>query len=103
MRRGTTPDFILTVNADLSDTQVFVTISQPRCKITLTGDQLSIESGEQSVVAFRLTQQNTLGLVEGKADIQVRFIDQNGIAKATDIGQIDVTKILLERVIHYAE
>jgi len=42
MRRGTTPDFILTVNADLSGKKVFVTLSQARYKFTLTGDRLSI-------------------------------------------------------------
>lgn len=51
MIRGTTPDFLLTVNADLVDKAVFVTISQPRTRLTLTGDDLGIASdGTNSVI-----------------------------------------------------
>ena len=102
MIRGTTPDFLLTVNADLVDKAVFVTISQPRTRLTLTGDDLGIASdGTNSVIQIRLTQKQTLALSVGKADIQVRFIDENGIARATEIKTLDVTRVLLERVIHY--
>ena len=36
MIRGTTPDYILNVDADLTGQTVYVTISQLRTKLTLT-------------------------------------------------------------------
>lgn len=102
MIRGTTPDYILTVDADLSDKTVYVTISQLRTRLTLTGDDLSIasESGG-STIAIRLTQQQTLGLAVGKAEIQAKFIAEDGTTRATDIQPITVDRALLERVVTY--
>ena len=100
--RGTTPDYILNVNADLSDKTVFVTISQLRTRLTLTGDDLSISvSGGASTIAIRLTQQQTLGLAVGRAEIQVKFIGSDGTTQATDIKPITVDRALLERVVEY--
>ena len=102
MIRGTTPDYILTVDADLSDKTVYVTISQLRTRLTLTGDDLSIATDESgSTIAIRLTQQQTLGLAVGKAEVQCKFIDENGIVRATDIQPIIVDRALLERVVEY--
>ena len=104
MIRGTTPDFILTVNADLSDQTVYVTISQLRNKITLTGDELSIATEDDtSTIAIRLTQKQTLGFGVGKAEIQVRFIGPDGVARATEIRAVDISRVLLERVVEYAD
>lgn len=102
MIRGTTPDFILTVDADLTGQTVYVTISQLRTRLTLTGDDLSIatDSGG-STIAIRLTQQQTLGLAVGKAEVQCKFIDSDGIVRATDIQPITVDRALLERVVGY--
>lgn len=102
MIRGTTPDYILTVDADLSDKTVYVTISQLRTRLTLTGDDLSIATDESgSTIAIRLTQQQTLGLAVGRAEVQVKFIDAEGITRATDIRPLTVDRALLERVVEY--
>lgn len=102
MIRGTTPDYILTVDADLSDKTVYVTISQGRVQITLTGDDLSIATDEGgSTIAIRLTQKQTLGLRAGEAEVQVKFIDAEGITCATDIQTLTVDRALLDRVVRY--
>lgn len=102
MIRGTTPDYILTVDADLTGQTVYVTISQLRTRLTLTGDDLSIATDESgSTIAIRLTQQQTLGLAVGKAEIQVKFIGADGTTRATDIQPITVDRALLERVVTY--
>lgn len=102
MIRGTTPDYILAVNANLSDKTVYVTISQLRTKLTLTGDELSIASDSGgSTIAIRLTQQQTLGLAVGKAEVQCKFIGADGVTRATDIQPITVDRALLERVVEY--
>lgn len=114
MRRGTTPAIVLTVDTDLTGFSVFVTIrsgytenipdilkcnSKNREEITIGNDRLTVEVEEGiSTVAFSLTQEETLALVPGKAEIQVRAI-HNGTAIATDIASVDVGRILLEGVI----
>lgn len=101
MIRGTTPDLILTVDADLTGQTVFVTLSQAGVKTTISGDDLSIEAGETSVIALRLTQEQTLGMRSGTASVQVRMIDENGIARATEIRSVNIAPVLWEKVISY--
>jgi hypothetical protein len=103
--RGTTPDFELTVAGyDLTEQTVFVTIEQGGTQITLTGDDLDIGyADETSTILFSLSQADTLKLKKGHADIQVRFIDSDGHAEATETKQIRIDDVLLEKVIEYAE
>lgn len=103
MIRGTTPNYILTIEGyDLTDKTVYVTISQSYKKLTKTNKDLSIVYADgASTIAFSLSQHDTLSLQEGTAQVQVRFIDSDGIASATEIGTLTVNKVLLERVISY--
>ena len=103
MRQGTTPTFTLTVSGyDLTDKTVFVTVKGRGEPITLTGERLSIDCDSGiSVVTFRLTQQETLALPLGRAEVQIRFIDADGVAKATDTAPITVERILQPGVIKY--
>ena len=105
MIRGTTPEYTLTVEGfDLTDQTVFVTVSQGVAAVTKTGSDISVVyDGENSDIMFSLTQQDTLSLKPGKASVQVRFIDAGGVAQATDIAELDVGQVLLERVIAYAD
>lgn len=114
MIRGTTPDFILEIPGwDLTDKTVFVTLSQGVRKITKSNDELDIrwvdvtpegpdDPDHQTEIGFSLTQQDTLMLTVGGGEIQVRFIDENGEAEATDIQPVSISRVLLEGVIHYA-
>lgn len=104
MVRGTTPDFILTLRGvDLSNKTVYVTLSQDEHQTTKSNNKLRIEVDEAgSTIAFSLTQIETLDLKVGKAEVQVKFIDENGYVVATNIASVNVTRALLERVIKYA-
>ena len=104
MIRGTTPDYILTLDGvDLSGKTVYVTIAQSARKLTLTGDELSIAVDQSgSTIAFMLTQKATLYLMDGPARVQVKFIDSTGYVQASEIATLTVDKALLERVIAYA-
>ncbi|MBQ7687173.1 MAG: hypothetical protein IJT28_08100 [Bacteroidaceae bacterium] len=106
MIRGTTPDYILTVSDfDLTDKTVYVTMSQhDETMITLTGDRLSIayENGA-STIHFSLTQMETFRFRNGTIDIQVRFIDSNDVAYATEIKTVAAERVLLNEVIGYVE
>lgn len=104
MIRGTTPTFMLFVEGyDLSGTTVYVAIKNDMRELLLSGERLSVTGGEEeSIVVFGLTQEETLALKEGTAQIQVRFIDSAGVAYATDIRRVTVGKVLQEGVIEYA-
>lgn len=112
MIRGTTPDFILEIPEwDLTDKTVFVTLSQGTRKITKTNGDLDIRVVSEEVdeqtritteIAMSLTQEDTLKLTVGGGEIQVRFIDEEGNAEATDIAAVNISRVLLEGVIRYA-
>ena len=103
MRQGTTPVYSLIVTGyDLTDKTVFVSVSSRGRRITKTGDELSIAYGDgASTIAFSLTQEETFSLVLGQAEVQVRFIDSNGTARATEIKTIPVERVLQPGVIEY--
>lgn len=104
MRRGTTPVICLTVQGyDLTGCKVYATLKQGNYTLTKTGNNLTITTmGGNTCVTFTLTQAETLELKRGSASVQIRWIDSNGIALATDIQEINVDIILLDGVITYA-
>lgn len=105
MIRGTTPDYLLTLDGvDLAGQTVYVTIGQGHRKLTKTGDDLTVTTDEHgSSIAFSLSQEDTLGLSAGSASVQVRFIDSDGVAQATEKAVLTVDDVLLEKVIAYAD
>lgn len=104
-RRGTTPDYILQIpNVDLTRRSVFVTISQFTPILTLTGDRLEItydSATDVSEVAFRLSQEETLAMRTGEAEIQARWIGEDGLADATTVEKINISPVLNEDVIEH--
>lgn len=107
MRRGTTPDYILSViGSDLSGCAVYVTVSQAGRRVTLTGDRLTVAvdasgDGPVTTIRFRLTQRETLEWRAGQASVQVRWTDADGQALATEVKTIGIMPVLLEEVIAY--
>lgn len=101
--RGTTPDYVLMVNADLTGKTVYVTIAQnPGCKLTLTGDSIEVIPGNESIINITLTQEQTLAFVTGSAEVQVKFIAEDGTTRGTDIQNITIDRALLDRVVEYS-
>ena len=107
MVRGTTPHFILTIEgADLTDQTVYVTVRQRQTEITRSGEDLTVTADTSgtapvSTVEVLLSQEDTLALREGTAEVQVRFIDGDGVAEATETATLVVDRILLDGVIEY--
>jgi len=104
MRRGTTPTITLTVDADVTGHAVEVTLRRPFMEpLTLTNDPddnrlaMALDDGK-TAIEFTLTQDETLAM-HGPVEVQVRAV-KNGVAIATDIGTLDVGRILREGVIH---
>lgn len=104
MIRGTTPTYIIKIKGDnLKDATPYVTISQGETEITKSGDELIADRDDKScILAVSLTQEETLKLAKGRAEIQVRWVNNDGIAGATDLRYMKVKPILLEGVINHA-
>ena len=100
MRRGTTPTFNIECDVDLTGYTIFVTLEQGNKEFTLTPECEATEDG--CVLSVTLTQEQTLVFNDrGAASMQVRAIDQAGLAIASNIMPVDIGKILLDGVIAY--
>lgn len=101
--QGTTPYLQVAIEGyDLSDAEVIhVTIEQGTDKkMDLTGNRVTVEADEEgSVVTAHLTQEETLGLRKGFAELQVRWRDQYGEAYEIEVITINVLKALYKGVI----
>lgn len=99
MRRGTTPAIVLTVDMDITQYTVYVTLKNRSAEITLSNDSVVMEYDDgKTTLTFALTQEQTLKFGTGTCEVQVRAI-HDGTAIATDIQTIDVNRILKEGVI----
>ena len=105
MRRGTTPTITLTVDADLTGWTVYATFKSGGKQLTFENDRMEMTytPGSQgatgkTAIEITLTQQETLSLGVGNAEVQVRAI-HDGTAIATDIQAVDVGRIIKEGVI----
>ena len=106
--QGTTPYLQVAIEGyDLSDAAVIhVTIEQgnPRQPdhklLDLTGERVTVVADEEgSVVTAHLTQEETLGLRQGFAELQVRWRDQYGEAFEIEVITVNILKALYKGVI----
>lgn len=98
MTRGTTPHYILTI-LDFQSVEthsLYVTIRQGCNTLTLTGDDLEVEN---NVINVTLTQEQSLSFKQGQAQLQLRGIDDEGVAYASDIVVVQVNPVLYQEVI----
>ena len=103
MRRGTTPTITATVDADLTGMALYLAFKQRGCcPIVKSDDDLAVtvEDGVTTIVTT-FTQQETLSMrADAKLEAQLRAVERNGtVAIATNIGSIDVMRILQEGVL----
>lgn len=99
-RRGTTPTNVFNLNVDLTGATVYVSYSQHnKVVIEKTGNDLTVSSDK---IETTLTQAETLALKEGFVEIQIRYIDSDGMADASNIIHVDAQRILKDGVITYA-
>lgn len=108
MIRGTTPNCGLVISGyDLTGTtvEVYIKTQDGNVLLTKTGSELTVTYGEEeegaSVILMRLSQEETLQLPEGYARIQVRWIDAEGTALATEDRTVPVGLILNPTIIEY--
>lgn len=97
MVRGTTPTFILTLqDADLTNTNVYVTFKQDELLLTKSGSDLSIE---QNVVSVYLSQEETLKFQRGNLYIQVNWTFDNGKRACSEVALVKVDNNLFNGVL----
>ena len=106
MYRGTTPSIVLKVNSDLDlseMSEIWVTLKNKSAEKTYTLEQLEVNA-EEHTIGLTMSQEDTLafetcGSLVGKVEIQARFLDEGGLAYASNIASIELSRILKEGVI----
>lgn len=103
MYRGTTPTLSIKVNSQLDITdmeQIWVTLKSQSSELTLDKDRVNVVTTEEETkLILQLTQEETLGFINGVAKIQVRFLSGSGMAYASNIKEVNINQILKEGVI----
>lgn len=110
IRRGTTPTLTITAESiDLTDKTIYITIDQANgrqiTKLYPNNDgSVWLERvGENTDINVYLSQHDTMAFHPGRAEVQIRWIEEDGTAHASEIKNITLTKTLLEGVIKYVE
>ena len=100
MYRGTTPTVQININSGEDLTlykSIYVTFKQmPSVLIEKTKEEIEVNSDS---IVVHLSQEDTLKFNPGTVMIQLRAVDDNGIAIASDIVTIQAERILKEGVI----
>lgn len=98
MYRGTTPTLSIKVNSnlDLEDMkEIWVTIKNINKELTLDKGRITIQTTEDETrLIVQLTQKETLDFINGKANLQVRFLTESELAYASNIKEISINAIL---------
>ncbi|MDO4620051.1 MAG: hypothetical protein Q4B09_05445 [Lachnospiraceae bacterium] len=102
MRRGSTPVQVFNVGINLTDATVFVTYKQHgKVIVEKTGREITVTPG---TITVPLTQEETLEFQAGPshpAEVQIRYVKENGAADSSCIIPLRIEKILKEGVIKY--
>ena len=102
MYRGTTPLVVFTVNSPTLDLakmkQIWVTFKSVLYEKTYELDDLAINV-EEKTVTVQMTQEDTLAFRSGTIKTQIRFLDNNDIAYASNIKEVQLNDVLKEGVI----
>jgi len=101
MYRGTTPTLVLELDTELSLenlSEIWVTFKTSTIEVTKTINDVMVDDTLKTMTVV-LTQEETLKLYNGNCMVQVRFRDQNDLAYATTIADINIGRILKEGVI----
>jgi hypothetical protein len=99
MVQATTPTFILTLpdTVDLSQAaNIYFSLRQKNVNIEKSNDDLTVDG---QTVSVYLSQEETLQLVSGAAQIQLNWTYANGSRACSNIVSVQVTENLLKEVV----
>jgi hypothetical protein len=100
MGRGTNPLYTVSFTGISADdiADIYVTFEQSKSNQELTKHFPDIELTEGKFYV-RLSQQETLAFAKGSGKVQIRILDDEGVALKTDIWNMKVSDVLYEEVI----
>lgn len=104
--RGTTPTLTIILPedypvTDLSEAEIVIS-SDGDIKSTKQTSEIMLDS-ENNALIVKYTQEETLALSVGKASCQVRVLDNDGNASASDIVSVNVRDVLRDGVLPKTE
>lgn len=94
----TTPTLTLTVGADLTGMDVYVTIQQGSTLVTIEDAEMEYD-GTKTSIAVTLTQEQTALFSRGSCDVQVNWLDANERRSATQVRSVPIGTQLLREVL----
>ena len=101
MRRGTTPTLACELTGvDLTDCKIYVTLKQGDLELTKENPTV-VSTSTGCIVNVPLSQAETLSFPRGVAYVQIRWIDENGLACATEEQLLKIDGILKQGEISY--
>lgn len=99
-RRGSTPTNIFNVNVDLRGSRIYITyVQNGKIIVEKTNDSITIE---EKKLTTTLTQEETLRFKTGPVRVQIRYVQVNGVADASNIIETRAEEILKDGEITYA-
>lgn len=105
MYQGTTPALTFFIkDNDMSGMTAFVSFKKGADVLTKTGPDVTVvydSDNSKTVIVCQLTQEETLNMRAGGYYAQIRFIDSNNNAYATDKAELTVEDVIYKEIISY--
>lgn len=109
MTRGTTPHLLFTVEKDITDCWLYISIRDERSGLVFTWQNDSSgfacmtwdEEDKVTEITLMLTQDETLKLTRGTVSVQIRFVSSDGEAGATSEEKLLVLPVIYDGEIRY--
>jgi len=99
VRRGTTPTIRVTTSIDISGFSRIVVTLKGDAEVDIEKDRLTFDGDNAKRFWFTLTQRETIDLGP-VAEVQIRVVSAEGMARASDIGKLRFGRILKRGVLH---
>ena len=105
MYQGTTPALTFEIEGfNAVGMTPYVSFKRGSDVLTKTGSDVTVvydSDNDKSVIVCQLSQEETLSMKQGSAVVQMRFIDSNNLAYATDKADLDVDSVIYKEIIRY--
>ena len=87
---------------DLTTYTISLCIKARGKTIIKTGQDLSVSYADGvTAIVYYLTQDETLALPQGSAEMQIRYVSADGLADRTEIKRVEIDRVLQGGVLPY--
>lgn len=103
MYQGTTPALTFSISGwDMSNMTAFVSFKRGADVLTKTDVTMVYDDeADKTIIVCPMTQEETLGIRAGDVTVQIRFIDANGNAYATNKATVEMKDVIFKEIISY--